>query len=201
MTYFPTVNASDGLTRNQRAALQIIPTSWSLPTHRGFRNLTGLKFTSLAVLRFAFEKSASGGRRFYWSCLCDCGQWAVAETYALTSGKTRSCGCRLSKVTAARNVSSSTHGESRYTTEYLAWTAMKSRCSPKNKLKRHIYFDRGISVCDRWANSYQAFLHDMGRRPPGKSSIDRIDGTKGYKPGNCRWADIYEQNQNRDFSR
>ena len=95
-----------------------------------------------------------------------------------------------------------THGEAAaHTVEYLTWTRMKARCNNPNYPKYHLYGGRGISVCDRWHNDFSAFLADMGRRPPEKTSIDRIDGDKGYKPGNCRWADDFEQNRNRNFNR
>ncbi len=40
------------------------------------------------------------------------------------------------------------------------------------------------------------FLKDMGVCPPGYQ-LDRIDGTKGYSPDNCRWASLEIQNRNR----
>jgi len=79
---------------------------------------------------------------------------------------------------------------------YKSWRAMKYRCSnPKN-----IYYHQlGIKVCDRWINSFQNFLTDMGERPEG-CTIDRIDNTKGYSPENCRWSDIKTQNNNKKFA-
>lgn len=55
-------------------------------------------------------------------------------------------------------------------------------------------------LCERWAGSYENFLADMGECPP-KYSIDRIDNSKGYEPGNCRWATIEEQNNNKTNNR
>lgn len=80
------------------------------------------------------------------------------------------------------------------TRTYQSWTHMKSRCKPSSHA-RHIYFERGIKVCERW-RSFDNFLADMGERPTGKS-LDRIDNDRGYEPGNCRWATPKEQTDNR----
>lgn len=83
--------------------------------------------------------------------------------------------------------------------EYRAWKAMKARCNAPSASKG-IYLE--INVCDRWKNSYQNFINDMGKAPSSKHSLDRIDNTKGYFPENCRWATQKEQSQNRsDFNK
>lgn len=55
-------------------------------------------------------------------------------------------------------------------------------------------------MCDRWRFSFAAFLEDMGLRPEG-CTIDRLDQTKGYEPGNCQWASFEEQTINRGTTR
>lgn len=67
---------------------------------------------------------------------------------------------------------------------YITWSRIKQRVK------------RGYCDMDpRW-NSFALFYLDMGERPKGRT-IDRIDGTKGYWPGNCRWASDEEQQGNR----
>jgi hypothetical protein len=58
------------------------------------------------------------------------------------------------------------------------------------------YGAKGVTVCERWRNSADNFLFDMGPRPQGKQ-IDRIDNSKGYEPSNCKWSTMQEQIANR----
>ncbi len=71
---------------------------------------------------------------------------------------------------------------------------MKGRCYRRKKDPTTKYW-RGIDVCDRWLNSFDNFLEDMGEKPDGLT-LDRIDGTKGYSPENCRWASRTVQSRN-----
>ena len=74
---------------------------------------------------------------------------------------------------------------------------MKNRCLNK---KNHAYFNyggRGIIICDRWINDYDAFYEDMGERKKGQS-LDRIDTNGNYELNNCRWATMKEQQNNRN---
>lgn len=88
------------------------------------------------------------------------------------------------------------HGMSR-SSENLAWRQMKARCcNPKNGSFKD-YGDRGISVCARWMESFEAFFADMGPRPSAGHSLDRERSEGNYEPGNCRWATRQQQNENR----
>lgn len=82
------------------------------------------------------------------------------------------------------------------TNEYQIWAAMIARCVRPDNTAFHEYGAVGVTVCDRWRNSFAMFLADMGPRPSPKHSIDRKDGQRGYCPDNCRWATPKEQARN-----
>lgn len=87
------------------------------------------------------------------------------------------------------------------TPERSAWSGMKDRCHNPLSLGYARYGGRGITVCDEWRESFEAFLQHIGPRPSSAHSIDRIDNDRGYEPGNVRWATAKEQQRNRRCTR
>jgi len=151
-------------------------------------DLTGKKFGNYTVIRFHSRQNGMTK----WLCHCSCGSKRFVNANDLKSGKSKSCGCFRDEKFISMVTKHGDHGSK----EYIAWRAMKQRCSRSHKRFKD-YAGRGIKVCERWANSYINFLNDMGRAPSFELSLDRIDNDGNYEPGNCRWATDEEQNNNR----
>lgn len=150
----------------------------------------GDRFGRLEIISIAPPNS--DGRR-KWLCKCACGTDSPHLETHLKNGHTKSCGC-IQKTHAV------IHGLSR-SPEFSAWTAMKQRCNnPKDK-RFADYGGRGITVCERWGSSFEAFLEDMGKRPSKHHTLERDDNELGYNQENCVWATKGQQNRNKRNNR
>jgi hypothetical protein len=153
------------------------------------KNLTGQKFGDLTAVRISHIKE----HRTFWICKCICGAQTTARLDGLKCGDYVSCGCK--KITQL-----STHGDTG-SAEHKAWMSMIGRCHTPTAKDYPSYGGRGINVCDEWRTDYPAFLAHVGRKPEAHLSIDRIDNSKGYEPGNVRWATPLMQANNRRHPR
>ena len=160
------------------------------------QDLTGKKFGRLTVIDKA-EKHVkpSGGTVGRWKCKCDCGNVLVVDTHSLKSGHTQSCGCRKIEMLVEQ---STKHGMYRKTV-YRTWDSMVQRCENQRHKQYNDYGGRGIKVCDRWRNSFQAFFDDVSILPHfGENgyTLDRMNVNGNYEPTNVRWATKKEQQNN-----
>lgn len=128
-------------------------------------------------------------------CKCDCGNMVVASYTNLKAGNVRSCGC-LKKDCGKGILSNESQNQDKLRL-HMIWKSMKNRCSANSGKHYKNYKLRGISVCEEWKNDFNTFYEwaiNNGYYPT--LSIDRIDGTKGYSPDNCRWATAKMQANN-----
>ena len=157
--------------------------------------IIGKVFNRLTVLAFS-GRDKRGEMRYI--CQCSCGKVINTPTrYKMEMGHTKSCGC-LKKEVMSNNMSK--YKNKGRKVEYNCWRNMKIRCTDTNNSKYSRYGGRGITVCDRWLESFDNFYDDMGESPFKGANLDRIDNNKGYSPDNCRWVTPFENIMNRECS-
>ncbi len=165
-----------------------------------FKNLVGEKFGRLTVIRRQGSRlvGTNGKFRAAWLCRCICGREITSVTITLTTGHTKSCGCIRKEHPNAMRHGHAKNGQR--SKAFQTWIGIKSRClNPKEIAYKH-YGARGITVCDRWLESFDNFLADMGEPTVVSLQLDRIDNNAGYSKDNCRWTTSVINGRNRSIT-
>jgi len=138
-------------------------------------------FNKLTVLE---EDTVRGGngRDVKWICKCECGNIVSIVGTRMKNNITKSCGCLLTSRKRSKHPLYSVHA------------GMKRRCISKKETSYPNYGGRGITVCDRWLESFENFYEDMKDGYKEGLQLDRIDNDGNYEPSNCRWV-THSQNQ------
>lgn len=164
------------------------------------KDITGQVFGRLTAVSFCEIRN----RKAYWNCVCRCGSKCVVIGKNLRNGATQSCGCLHRDLLRSQKT---THGWTSRA-EFRVWLGMIERCTNSECASWEGYGGRGVVVCDRWRNSMEHFVSDVGQRPSPKHSIDRINNNGNYScghceqclangwPMNCRWATAKQQSRN-----
>ena len=154
--------------------------------------LTGQRFGRLLVIGpNYFSKGTT-----YWICQCDCGSIKRFAAQNLKRGASNSCGCLNKELIINRSTVHGMRRRKHTTQEYTVWCNIRQRCNDQNSISYKYYGARGISVCERWINSFENFINDMGNKPTKEHSIGRINNNGNYSPDNCRWETIHDQSRN-----
>ena len=125
-----------------------------------------------------------------WKVKYSCGHFNESTVNRVENSATGMCN------TCSKSLpKTETHGMSK-TPTYSSWSNMRRRCYTETNNRFEFYGELGIDVCERWNESFENFLEDMGVCPEGYS-LEREDLTLGYSPENCIWADDITQANNK----
>lgn len=147
-------------------------------------DLTGKVFSRLTVLEEAGTMGEGRTKARYWYCECKCGTWTLTQTSALTTGKTKSCGCASKRFRKADEHDNFKHGGTmggKQSAEYKAWQRIKRK--PEN-------------LVSEW-HDFRIFFRDVGWKPSEEHVLARYDIKQQHSPTNTYWKHPHEERAQR----
>jgi len=142
-------------------------------------NLIGKKFGKLEVVALMIPVYSSRQKKIRWLCKCDCGNYIPVIGNSLKTGHTTNCGCvRKEKISSHKMIG---------TMEYDLWNRIKKNCYLPTFATYHRYGGKGIKMDERWRESFEDFISDIGKCPSADYVFARIDETKDFCKENCYW--------------
>lgn len=156
----------------------------------------GFRQGMLTIIAFDGLRTFKRGKAAVFTFRCDCGAVFQSQKSNVIGRRRDDCGC-----------SQLPHGTAPYLASrhplHKVWWHMIDRCRNRKNRSFKNYGARGIAVCDRWREGsgeltgFECFLSDMGERPGGDYTVERVNGADDYRPGNCMWLPKGDQSKNR----
>ena len=146
-------------------------------------DISGRKFGALEVIDASDLRTPQG--HIIWRCRCECGEIILVSGGQLRRGGRKGCGCGAGYKKKGRKPG---RDPKRSMREYRIWSDMIQKCTNRRDPRYKRYGGAGITVSERWRESFDNFFEDMGPRGVRKKFLVRIDHEQGYSKANCRWS-------------
>lgn len=170
------------------------------------KNLAGRRFGRLTAIRPLRKRSTNGA--VLWWCRCDCKKRVTVPSNSLLSGHSKSCGCwhrdaarqqigeNRPEHTTLKHGGTSRFSDPALLRAYRCYQSALRRCYNPHAINFRFYGGAGVTVCDEWRHSFEAFLRDMGKPPEGTQLGRWLDVGK-YCKENCAWMSTKQQQEER----
>jgi hypothetical protein len=146
--------------------------------------MAGFSFGEWTVL---YRAGSDTRGRATWVCRCSCGVERVVRGTDLRLGDSTRC-----KKCKDKNIRK--HGMSDEPV-YFSWRNMMARCYNNNTPKFYLWGGKGIVVCSEWHDVAVFSEWALSNGYQNGLSLDRIDSSKNYEPGNCEWVTVEENSR------
>lgn len=129
-------------------------------------------------------------------CKCECGSIRPYKIYSIRNSNVSGCYCQqrahCSLLSEAKRIR-----HPHYKRLRNLWGFMHDRCYHETNAAYKNYGGRGISICQEWRESFDAFFEwAIANKYAPNLTIDRINNDGNYEAGNCQWQTPRQQCRN-----